>query len=895
MLTITAFPAKGKLRRLATQESFEAPIPSTVHDALLAAGQIPDPFFRLNEKDLQWIEAEDWEYSFELDAGTLPAPGTASAVDLCFDGLDTYAEIRLNGELVGETANMFHGHEFRNPAGLRPGKNQVAVRFRSPQKVDIPKARALGYGLPSSNEQSEVAGLGDLKIAPFARKAPYQYGWDWGPRFVTSGLWRSGCLRHWQQARLASVHLVTLGLGEMSQRDNGSPVTAWAAVEIHSRLEVLKDGQYLLRHCLDGQELGRKTLFLRAGEHLVSQEFRLADPRLWWCNGMGSPELYDLSSTLEALDGPAASLLDRKASRTGIRTLRLVREKDQWGKSFAFEINGLPVFARGANYIPNHNFLPRVSPTVYHHILGSAHGAHMNMLRVWGGGIYEDPLFYQLCDQYGIMVWQDFMFACAMYPGDEAFLARVQTEARAAVRALRGHACLALWCGNNEIDSAWRWDKKGAGWQWKERLPQAAAEALNQAYDRIFHHILPDTIRQEDPGRAYWPSSPLADWYKPAERDSTEGDMHYWGVWHGDEAFEQYQKIMPRFMSEYGFQSFPEPASIRRFASLPQDAGFDSEVMQAHQRSPIGNQAIKRYMEKYLKVPAGFDDFILASQILQAEAIRSAIVAHRLNKPRCMGSLFWQLNDCWPAASWSSMDFYGRWKALHRHARRVYRPVLLALETQADGSIRVMADNDGPADLSGKLVVLCASLDGSLQVRREWPAVLPRSGGFAGPGFRLEELAPGKSGRELAFLVRFDQDNGPVWENFAWLERTRNLDLPEPGFSLELYAPGHSEAAAPQAGNPDREQEVLSRALSGYNLKEPEHTAILKLSSRHAARFVHIEIDHDHPLAGEIWPEDDWFDLLPGDIRYIRIRSALPLEELRRELRIRSAKDICGL
>jgi beta-mannosidase len=387
------------------------------------------------------------------------------------------------------------------------------------------------------------------------------------------------------------------------------------------------------------------------------------------------------------------------------------------------EVNGVPVFAKGANHIPNDSFVTEVTYERYRHEIATAAATNMNILRVWGGGIYEDEAFYELCDEYGMLVWQDFMFACSMYPGDEAFLRNVRLEAEENVKRLRNHPCIALWCGNNEIDTAWSQYDENAGWGWKQQYASEIRGKIWKDYENIFHRLLPDTVSTFAPGAAYWPSSPMCaltgDRNQHAYNTSTRGDIHYWGVWHAVESFENYNVNIGRFMSEYGFQSFPEYKSVRTYAEHS-DMELESKVMLAHQKNNRGNQLIKQYMDMYLKEPKDFQAFLYMSQVLQAEAMKTAIEAHRRKKPFCMGSLYWQMNDCWPVASWAGMDYFGRWKALQYYAKRSFRDIMLSIDGTSESHIDFYVVSDVPTAMLGILEVKLLDFSGTLlqQIRR---------------------------------------------------------------------------------------------------------------------------------------------------------------------------------
>jgi beta-mannosidase len=442
-------------------------------------------------------------------------------------------------------------------------------------------------------------------------------------------------------------------------------------------VEVLAEGKVVARRAVD------------AGVSSVRVPFTIKRPRLWWSNGLGEQHMYRFEARVRR-DG---QVIASRETTTGLRSLRLVRRADERGESFHFELNGMPVFAKGANVIPADAFLPRVTRERQERLVKDAAAAHMNMLRVWGGGIYMDDEFYDLCDRHGIMVWQDFMFACAMYPGDAEFLDNVREEAIENITRLRGHPCIALWCGNNEIDVAW------ARWGWQSAYAPAERARVQADYERLMHEMLPALVERHTDGDDYWPSSPAAG-PAPGEhelRPATRGDNHYWGVWFESHKFHQFAENIGRFISEYGFQSFPELLTVQAY-TRPEDLSLESEVMSAHQRSPIGNRQIRAYMEHYYNVPTDFEQFLYLSQVLQAKSTREAFHAHRRAMPYCMGSLLWQLNDCWPVASWSTTDYFHRWKAAHYAAREACKPVIVSPRLSGE-EVEIWVVNDLPRPL----------------------------------------------------------------------------------------------------------------------------------------------------------------------------------------------------
>ncbi|MCZ8520870.1 MULTISPECIES: beta-mannosidase [Paenibacillus] len=751
-----------------------AVVPGCVHTDLLKNGKIEDPFYGTNEKRLQWIDKEDWEYrsAFTASAEQL---GQAN-VELVFDGLDTYADVMLNGKQILAADNMFRSWRVDVKDVLKE-ENTLLIRFRSPVQEDLPKLRALGYALPAVNDQSEAGGLGDEKVSVFARKAPYHYGWDWGPRFVTSGIWKEVRLESWSGLRIRDVHIRQDEVNE-------------AAARITALLEVEADGAWEgeLRVSADGQQWSR-SVRIEAGRSTLELAAELASPRLWWSRGLGRPELTDFRAELVSAGGTVEA---GQTVTTGLRSAKLVREPDAHGTGFHIELNGVPVFCKGANHIPNDSFVTEVTYERYRHEVASAAEANMNMLRVWGGGIYEHDDFYRLCDEYGILVWQDFMFACSMYPGDEAFLASVRAEAEENVKRLRRHPSVVLWCGNNEMDTAWSHYDEKAGWGWKKQYEPELREKIWGDYEAIFHSILPETVAALSPETDYWPSSPMravtGDAAQHATSSSPDGDIHYWGVWHNVEPFSNYKVHIGRFMSEYGFQSFPEEKTVETYAA-DEDMELVSEVMLSHQKNGRGNTLIKEYMELYLSEPKDFRSFLYMSQVLQGEAMQTAIEAHRRRMGFCMGSLYWQMNDCWPVASWAGMDYLGRWKALQYYAKRSFRDVMLSVDENG-GAIEVHGVSDRQAPLTGTLQLQLLDFQG--QALKTWSASVVLSANAAGllKSLATDEVLDGADPASVMLLARFEGSDGTVDSKEHYFVPAKDIRLGTPGVKVTRTTDG---------------------------------------------------------------------------------------------------------
>jgi beta-mannosidase len=776
--------------RSGPEEWHPATVPGTVHTDLFNNRLIEDPFFGENEKQVQWIENEDWIYrtSFGVDRRLLEA----DRVDLVCEGLDTYADVFLNDSLILSACNMFRTWRVDVKDLLLPEGNSLRVVLHSPIKEAQPLLESLPYQLPDDRAVT--------------RKAPYQYGWDWGPRLVTSGIWKPVFLEAYNDIRLAGIFIRQ---GEVSEEK--------AQLALQCTLESSRSQTCLLTvsDVTTGKELGTKEEQLASGVNTLSLDVAISDPHLWWTNGLGKPFLYDLVIRAET-----KRHFDADTLSYGIRTLELVREPDSAGSSFYFKLNGVPVFMKGANYIPRDNFPPSVSSEDHLRLIRSAADANMNMLRVWGGGIYEDDLFYSLCDRYGILVWQDFMFACNLYPGDSAFLNNVAREAEDNISRLRNHPCLALWCGNNEISEGWH------NWGWQKQLGYTREDSVLawKNYLALFEDLLPRLVSENDPGRPYWPSSPSIGWGRP--ESLKEGDSHYWGVWWGEEPFDVYKKKVGRFMSEYGFQGFPDERTIAGFA-LPADRNLRSPALLNHQKHPRGMELINTYMERDFRVPDDFGDYAYISQLVQAYGIQTAVEAHRRARPYCMGTLYWQLNDCWPVISWSSLDYYGRWKALHYFIRKAYRDVLVSVQEEG-GILKVYACSDRPESFTARLSLRLLDFSGrelkkenrQVEVERNAPVVVYR--------ISTAELLGSSRKNEVVFSAGLADEKGNTYSGLYYFVPVKELNLPAPSVKMR-YLP----------------------APKGYRVE---------LSTSKLAKNVFLQAG-----AQEGFFTNNYFDLLPGE------------------------------
>lgn len=819
---------------------YPATVPGVVHTDLMDNDIIEDPYYRLNERGVQWVDKEDWEYKMTLNVD--PALFGKDNIDLEFEGLDTYADVYLNDSLILKANNMFREWTIPVKGILKPEGNELRVYFHSPIKVDLPNFDAFPYPIESGNDQSENGGMFDKKVGVFARKAGYHYGWDWGPRLVTSGIWRPVYLIGWNDARIDNMQY---------QQTN---VTAKRA-EMTVRATIIADkaGKATLNLAADGLKNNwTKTVQVQPGQNVIETQVAVNNPKLWWSNGLGEAHLYPFTAKI-TMDG---TLADQKTTNIGFRSLRVVRDKDEAGTTFYFELNGVPVFAKGANYIPQDNFLPRVSPERYEKTILDAVNANMNMLRIWGGGIYENQIFYDLCDKYGIMVWQDFMFACATYPMNEERLDNIRQEAIDNVIRLRNHPCIAIWCGNNENHTAW------FNWGWTPKYEALGALEMMRKDDKdLFHKLLPEVVDEYDPGAFYWPSSPYggdpdAKCESGKENWNPNGDAHYWGVWHAKDSIANYNKITARFFSEYGFQSFPEYQSVLQYAPEARDHDIYSDVMMAHQRGGShANGLIEWYLLNEYRQPKDFPNFLYMGQLLQGDAIKTAIEAHRRMMPYNMGTLFWQHNDCWPVASWSSRDYYDRWKAQHYFTKKAFRDILVSPLAEND-TLNVYIVSDRLKAVKGTLIVRLLDLQGNVLYNKEMAVTVPANNSTIQYAVPVADVLQGKLPNEVMLNTRFIENgkDGEMYSNNYFFTRYKDIEFPQANIQF---------TSVPAAGGFD-----------------------VTVTSDVIARGVFLSID-----GIDNFFSDNYFDLLPGDPVTVHVTTTLDKASFDKQLKIESIAD----
>lgn len=793
-----------------SNEWMSARVPGTVHQDLLDHGRLPDPFYGMNEQKVQWVEKEDWLYRtvFTVTADQLKS----DAAWLTFEGLDTYADVYLNGSLLLKADNMFVGHKLAVKDVLREGENRLMIRFRSPVEETAPQWDTDGFNYPADNDHSEK------RMSVYTRKAPYSYGWDWGIRLATSGIWRPVKLTFCNGAAIDDFFVRQQEVTEqVAKVDN--------QLEINNVTSTPKEAQVKVVYAYGEQaDTLTRTVVLQPGKNSLSMSAWIEKPHLWMPNGWGDPALYTFTATV-SVDGKEVA---SREEAIGLRSIRVVMEDDKDGKSFYFEVNGKPMFAKGSNYIPGDALLPNMTGERYARLFEDIRAANMNMVRVWGGGIYEDDRFYEEADRNGILVWQDFIFACTTYPHDPTFLKRVSEEAVYNMRRLRNHASLAMWCGNNEIYEGMRY------WGWKDKYSPVVWKEMTEGYDVLFRQLLPELVEANDPGRFYMHGSPYeANWGRPESWKIA--DSHNWGTWYGQKPFESLDTEIPRFMSEYGFQAFPEMKTIRMFAS-PEDYELESPVMNAHQKASIGNFLIKKTMALYYKVPEKFEDLIYAGLILQGKGMRHGIEAHRRHRPYCMGSLPWQLNDSWPVVSWSSIDYYGNWKAMHYQIRRAFAPVLVdAIKEGNNLSYYIMSDRLTDEELTLNLELM--DFNGKVYRKQKVDGLLPAN---TSKLFYQEPVEQALAGRDSATTF------------MHMVVKSKKGEV----LSDEIYYFAHPK------------DQLLPKTPLQWQVKQKKGYCEVTVKADKLARDIFIEV----PVQGVRF-SDNFFDLLPGQKKKVIITS----------------------
>lgn len=822
-----------------------AKVPGVVQTDLMANDMLPDPFYRLNEKEVQWVDKEDWEYktTFQLTPKMLEQ----QHIVMNLEGLDTYADVYINDSLVLRANNMFRTWNIPVTKLVKTDMNTLRVFFHSPLKHDLAKFDALNFQYFATNDQSENGGLFDKRLSVFARKAGYHYGWDWGPRLVTMGIWKPINIVAWSDARIDDIYMEQTEVTKSkASLDAQIKVTVDHPIT-HASIRVTDIANHKV--------MAEKTIDLKDGDQIIHCPFTIRHPKLWWTNGLGEAHRYQFKTEVIVRD----KVIDFEIQKIGVRSLKVIQKKDQYGTGFYFELNGEPVFAKGANYIPQDNFLTRVTDADYTKTVMSAVEANMNMLRVWGGGLYEKDVFYDLCDEHGILVWQDFMFACSMYPAEGELLENIRQEAIDNVIRLRNYACIALWCGNNECQDAWyNW---GWGKQYESQSPAIAAKVWKEFSD-LYYVTLPEVVAKYAPETYYHPSSPFGGMGHGSNDHS--GDRHYWGVWHAKAPIEDYNIERARFFSEYGFQSFPEYISVLQYAPEARDWDIHSDVMMSHQRGgENANSLIESYMINEYYRPKDFKKFLYVNHVLQGDAIKTAMEAHRRDMPYCMGTLFWQINDCWPVASWSSRDYYGRWKAQHYFTKKAYDDILVSPYAK-DDKLNIYVVSDRLKNFVGYLEVQVITFDGKIVFGDRQRVHVKANGSHVLADYDIDTILNQYNKNEVFIFAKLTDDNQKVYENTYELLKQKEMNYPKVKFDYTLDC---AKVSQPITASMD----------------QTVHNYKMTITAPVFARAVHLMVNDIKSFFS-----DNYFDLLPGQTKTIYLSTDLDKEQIKESLIIES-------
>jgi len=814
-MKIQTLARKWSFRESTSNVWLTGTVPGGVHTDLLKQGEIPDPFIGDHELDVLWVAEKNWEYRHTF----IPDPDlfAEEKIFLVADGLDTIADLKLNGAKLGSVNNQFRQWSWDIKSFLKEGENTLDIFFYGPSTY-----------VSQEQKRRRLKGVSQaIEGGPHMRKAPCQFGWDWGPMLPAIGVWKDIRLEGRSTAKFEDIHIRQMHHDGSVTLNISTKIRRWSNDDLIIRIQVITpDGEIT-----EDESTIHNDSSIR---HIT-----IHSPVLWWPNGYGSQDMYKVKITLEENN----RLLDADDFKIGLRTIHLRQEDDAYGKSFQFVVNGITIFAKGSNWIPADSFLTRFDDERLEKLIADAAISHQNMLRVWGGGIYEEERFYNLCDKYGILVWQDFIFSCSIYPLDEnKFHENVRIEVEENIKRLRHRASLALWCGNNEMEQGW----ESWGWQKNpledqlpaliEQFPQLGFlldligerdllpdwKELKEAYDSFFHHTLPDWVSRLDPDTPYWPSSPSSDTPFHDANSQKRGDAHFWDVWHGRKPFTAYRQSLPRFMSEFGFQAFPTMETIEFYAQ-PGERNLTSYVMEHHQRGNHGNGLIIAQMTDTFRMPKDFTAWIYLSLILQAEGIRYGVEHWRRNMHRVSGTLYWQLNDCWPVASWASIDYFGRWKALHYAAKRFYAPILLSIEDKPP-IMDLHISNDTTQKWEGEIKWSLQKLDGERLDYGSMKCVAKPLSNTLIKSLDFDKNISKANERDVVFVSELWQNNSIISFKIGTFVPNKHVSINDP----ELKS----------------------------NVQQHNNELIVKISSKSLARFVEVKL-----LGADVVFSDNYFDV----------------------------------
>ena len=790
----------------------QASVPGSVYNDLLNSNMLDDPFYRDNEVDALKISSNDYEYarSFEISDEIFQS----DFVYLLCRGLDTLTEIYINDSHISNTNNMFRTYEFDIKPFVKKGKNKIKIIFNSP----------VNYVTKMDDKDHLVSSSCAVRGISHIRKASCMFGWDWGPKLPDMGIWRDISIIYGNAGRISDMYIRT------------KPEENKYILNIELKNDIFSE---------DCSVYNKITVTDTDGNFLTAQSdndfvsLSIENPKIWWPNGYGEQPLYTIKNELY-INGKIA---DCTTKTIGLREIKVNRDKVEDGTKFEFVINGISIFVMGADYIPEDNILARCNKEKTEHLIRDCVEANYNIIRVWGGGLYPEDYFFDLCDKYGLLVWQDFMFANAMYNYGKDFLDNIACEIEDNIKRLRHHACLAIWCGNNEIEELWdgRWRRNNWG-----------TPTLKANYIKLFELFIPELVEKYDPDRFYWPSSPSSYGSFDDPNGEQHGDMHYWGVWHMDEPFTAFRNLYPRMMTEFGLQSFPDYKTIESF-TLPEDRNIFSYVMEAHQKSQTGNTKIMNYIGMLYKYPKDLEALVYVSQLIQAEGIKYGVEHWRRNRGRCMGSIYWQLNDCWPVASWSSIDSYGRWKALHYIAKRFYSPVMISA-CEEETKVSLWMCNETQKKVSGKVVWRLIRNNETLTTNQIETELLPLSSLKIDDFDFSEYLDTPENCRNTILEYHFITENTVISEGTLCFVKYKHFNFVNPNIKTNIF--------------------------------DDNGTLKITVSADNFAKFVRLDLSET-----DVVFSDNYFDLIGGEektISIIRTNKTIHIEDFKNQLTVTS-------
>lgn len=819
-----------------------ATVPGCVHTDLMAIGQLEDPFVMMNEKAAQWVDKENWHYRMRFDVdGALMAE---SNIELLFYGLDTFATVTLNGTQILSTDNMFRLWSADVKKLLKAKDNLLEICFHSPIARGIElwdkSMAATGIYYRCQNDQSKTGGIGNKRVSVFVRKAAYHFGWDWGPRLVTSGINGDVVLSGWSDVKMENPHYRTLAI-EKGRARMRYEADITAERDINCRL-VIKDGAKILTS---------KEVALKRGTNSVSTEWMLKNPKLWWCNGVGEPHLYKWQAEIVCDNRTLVS----ENSLVGVRTFAIEEQPDEQGASFRFVLNGKPIFSKGTNYIPQDLFTNRVSDARYEKLLTAAVEANMNTIRVWGGGIYERECFYEICDKLGLLVWQDFMFSCSLYPAEGALLENIKHEAEYQVRRLRQHPSVVIWCGNNECEDNYYNMRKN-----KKKLHTAGQIEYAAKQFCAQYNTIGEVCAKLSPDLPYRVSSPFSGEYfvKP---NGTKGDFHYWTVWAGRVGLDGFIRKRARFFSEYGYQSYPFYETIAKFIPREEDRHTMHDAMLWHQKAAkplVADSRLKRYNAQYYPAAKTLKDTLYVSRILQSDAFKMAIEAHRRDKGYCWGSLLWKLNDCWPVTSSTAIDYYGNWKPMHYATRRAFENLIISPYV-LDGKVGVSLVSDEMTRSDGRATIEVVDFEGNRLYSKSFTTSAKANAATPIFDAAVTELLRNPADTVRCYLhTRFENKSGKVCENNTFFAFNKHLQLPQANIRHTIKAVGENRYE--------------------ITVSTDKFVRALELHAADNGDLLHFS--------------DNWFDLAAGESRTVSVKTKLSLEDFSKALSIRGLHNV---